>query len=157
MVEIYKSNMTPEPKIGVDYVGITTSFYCHDGKGNFLLHKRSKNTRDEQGSWDVGGGKLEFGLTLRENVLKEIEEEYGCTGVIKDQLPPYEIFRMNDGKKTHWIAFPFVVRVARSKVKNCEPHKIDELGWFKLSALPTPLHKGSALGFKQNKKYFAKL
>ena len=28
---------------GVDYIGVTVVFYCHDGKGNFLMHKRSKN------------------------------------------------------------------------------------------------------------------
>jgi len=27
---------------GIDYIGITTPFYCNDGKGNFLFHKRSQ-------------------------------------------------------------------------------------------------------------------
>jgi hypothetical protein len=65
---------------GIDYVGITTVFFCHDGKGNFLFHKRSNKCRDEHGRWDLGSGKLEHGrwdlgsgklehgLTLRENV-----------------------------------------------------------------------------------------
>ena len=74
-------------KTGVDHVSIGTSFYCYDGKGNWLLHKRSKNCHDEVGVWDSGGGKLEFGLTLEENVLKEIKEEYGCDAIIERQLP----------------------------------------------------------------------
>ena len=145
-----------DKRIGVDYVGVTTAFYCHDGKGNFLLHKRSKNTRDNHGDWDVGGGKLEHGLTRRANVLKEIEEEYGCKGVIQEELPAYEIFRENNGDKTHWVAFPFIVKVNPREVRNNEPHKIDELGWFKLTKLPKPLHPASAIGFMQNKKFFKK-
>lgn len=34
---------------GIDFIGITCVFYCHDGQGNFLMHKRSKNCRDEIG------------------------------------------------------------------------------------------------------------
>ena len=93
---------------GIDYVGITTIFFCHDGKGNFLFHKRSDKCRDEHGRWDTGSGKLEHGLTLRENVLKEIEEEYGCVGVIDEELPPLDIFREHNGEKTHWLAVPFL-------------------------------------------------
>ena len=36
-------------KRGVNFIGVTCVFVCHDGKGRFLLHKRSKNCRDEQG------------------------------------------------------------------------------------------------------------
>ena len=60
-------------KIGIDCIGISTSFYCHDGEGKWLLHKRSDKCRDEKGTWDSGGGKVEVGLTLDENVLKEIQ------------------------------------------------------------------------------------
>ena len=55
-------------KPGIDYIGVSTPFYCHDGQGNFLFHKRSQKCRDEQGRWDTGSGKLEFGLTVEENV-----------------------------------------------------------------------------------------
>ena len=41
---------------GIDFIGITTVFFCHDGKGKFLMAKRSKNARDEHGRWDIGGG-----------------------------------------------------------------------------------------------------
>ena len=51
-------------KPGIDYIGVSTPFYCHDGQGNFLFHKRSQKCRDEQGRWDTGSGKLEFGLTV---------------------------------------------------------------------------------------------
>ena len=51
-------------KRGIDYIGVTVVFYCHDGAGRLLLHKRSVACRDEQGRWDVGGGSMEFGETF---------------------------------------------------------------------------------------------
>ena len=143
-------------KIGIDYIGVTTPFYCHDGKGNFLLHKRSKNCRDEHGRWDPGSGKLDFGVSLEENVLREIMEEYGCGGEIPEQLPSHDIFREQNGKKTHWLAVPFFVKVNPSEVKNNEPEKIVELGWFRLDTLPEPLHSGFAYTYKTYKGFFDK-
>lgn len=143
-------------KAGIDYVEISTPFYCNDGKGNFLLQKRSKNCRDEQGHWDTGGGELEFDLTLEENVVKEVLEEYGCKGEIQEQLPFYDIFREVNGAKTHWLATPFLVKVKPEEAKNNEPEKIDEIGWFKLNDLPEPLHTGLKLALKRFKDRFEK-
>lgn len=143
-------------KIGVDYIGNTTAFYCHDGQGNFVLHKRSRNCRDEQGVWDNGGGKLEYGLTLEENVLKELKEELGCEGVIQEQLPSYTLLRKNNNKHTHWVATPFIILVHPKEVKNNDREKIAEIGWFKLSSLPYPLHTGLQYVLKKYKKYFDK-
>ena len=67
---------------GVDYPGVTVVFLCHDGKGNYLLGKRSKNCRDEQGRWDSGGGGLDLGSSVEETLKREIKEEY-CTKVLE--------------------------------------------------------------------------
>lgn len=141
---------------GIDYIGVTTPFYCNDGKGRFFLHKRSKNCRDEVGMWDPGSGQLEFGLTLEENVLKEVEEEYGCQGTIQEQLPVHSIFRRHKDKDTHWLAVPFFILINPKKAVNNEPEKIDEIGWFSLEDLPTPLHTGFHFTFTKYKSYFEK-
>ncbi len=143
-------------KAGTDYLGVTTPFYCNDGKGNFLFHKRSKNCRDEQGRWDPGSGQHEFGLTLEDNVLREVMEEYGCNGEIQERLPAHDIFRENEGRKTHWVAVPFFVKINPEEVKINEPEKIDEIGWFKLPELPEPLHSGFRYSFNNFKDYFEK-
>ncbi len=129
-------------KPGIDYIGITTPFYCTDGKGRFLFHKRSKNCRDEVGRWDPGSGQLDWGLTPEENVLKEVMEEYGCSGEIQGSLPAHSILRKFDGKETHWLAIPFFVKVKPREAKINEPEKMDSLGWFFLDKLPKPLHTG---------------
>jgi ADP-ribose pyrophosphatase YjhB (NUDIX family) len=143
-------------KIGFDFIGISTPFYCNDGNGNFLLHKRSKNCRDEIGSWDTGGGSLDFEISLEENVLREVAEEYGCEGEIQERLPAHDIFREYDGVKTHWVAVPFFVKVNPKDVKNNEPEKIDEIGWFKLDKLPQPLHTGFQFTLSKFREYFEK-
>lgn len=143
-------------EIGADYIGITTPFYCNDGNGKFLLHKRSQECRDEHGKWDPGSGKLDFGLTLEENVLREVEEEYGCIGVIQGVIPAHSILREHNGRKTHWLAIPHFVKVDPHQVKNNEPHKIDEIGWFTLNNLPEPLHTGFKYSFDTYAQYFDK-
>ena len=125
---------------GVDYVGITVVYFCHDGKGNVLLSKRGKNSRDEHGTWDPGGGGVEFGDTIEDTLRKEIAEEY-CTDILDYEFLGYrDILREHNGKKTHWIAIEFKVLVDREKVKNGDPHKFDAVEWFTLKNLPSPLH-----------------
>ncbi len=64
-------------KRGEDYIGVTCVFFCHDGNGRFLLHKRSEKCRDEQGRWDCGGGSMEHGETFEQAVCRESGEESG--------------------------------------------------------------------------------
>lgn len=144
--------MTP----GIDYIGVSTPFYCNDGKGNFLLHKRSNKCRDEHGKWDPGSGQLEFGQTIEESVLREVTEEYGCAGEIQEQLPAHSVLREWQGKKTHWVAIPFFIKVDPREVRNNEPEKIDELGWFQLDGLPEDLHTGFQFSLSLLRNYFEK-
>lgn len=127
-------------KRGEDYTGVAVVYFCHDGNGNFLLNKRGVNCRDEHGTWDPGGGGIEFGDTVENSLKKEIKEEY-CTNVINYEFLGFrDVHREHGGKKTHWIALDFKVLVDRNKVGNGEPHKFDAVEWFTLDKLPTPLH-----------------
>ncbi|MGB2580187.1 MAG: NUDIX domain-containing protein [Minisyncoccia bacterium] len=127
-------------KKGEDHIGIAVTFLCHDGNGNFLFSKRSANCRDEHGRWDHGSGALEFSDTVEGTLKKEVLEEY-CTDVLEYQTLGYrDVHREHAGRRTHWIALDFLVHVDRDKVKNGEPHKFDDIGWFTLNNLPAPLH-----------------
>jgi len=127
-------------KKGIDYPGVGIVFFCHDGAGNYLLNKRSKNCRDEHGRWDPGGGSLDLGEKVEDTLKREIAEEY-CADVLDFKFMGYrDVLREHEGKKTHWIALDFKVHIDRSKVKNGEPHKFEELEWFSLGNLPSPLH-----------------
>jgi 8-oxo-dGTP diphosphatase len=127
-------------KKGVDFIGVTVPFVVHDGKGNVLLQKRSQNCRDEQGTWDVGGGSMEFGETFEQTVRREVLEELCSEAAEVKFLKAYNAIRDNDGILTHWIALAHSVKVDPRKVKIGEPERIDEIGWFTLGKLPAPLH-----------------
>jgi 8-oxo-dGTP diphosphatase len=125
---------------GMDYTGVTIVYFCHDGEGNFLMSKRSNACRDEHGRWDPGGGGLEFGHTVEDTLRKEIGEEY-CSTVLNYEFLGYrDVHRHHNDERTHWVALDFKVHIDRSKVKNGEPHKFDELAWYTLDSLPEPLH-----------------
>jgi 8-oxo-dGTP pyrophosphatase MutT (NUDIX family) len=128
-------------KQGQDYVGVSVVYFCHDGKGKFIMARRSENARDERGRWDIGGGGLEFGMTVEDTLKKEIREEY-CTDVLSYEFLGYrDAHRKLDGKPTHWIALDFKVLVDPSKVAIGEPHKFTDLAWFDFAGkLPVNLH-----------------
>lgn len=126
---------------GVDYIGVGASFIIYDASGRVLLQKRSKHTRDEQGSWDIGGGSVEFGETLEETVRREVEEELAVAPDSISFLTMYDAHRtLGDGTPTHWISVIFAVTLDAQKVSIGEPDKIDEIGWFHKAELPSPLH-----------------
>ncbi len=127
-------------KQGEDYIANSVVFYCHDGTGNFVMAKRSINTRDEHGTWDPGGGRIEFGDTAEATLRQEIRQEY-CADVLELEFLGYrDVIRYHKGNKTHWISLDFKVLVDRSQVANGEPHKHDEIAWFRLDNLPSPRH-----------------
>jgi len=127
-------------KPGVDYIGVTCVFYCHDGKGNLLLHQRTDRCRDEQGRWDCGGGAMKVGETFEQTVKREVREEY-CSDVRELKLVGINnLLRFVNGKKTHWVAVIFSVKIDPNKVKIGDHEKMAQIGWFKLNKLPKPLH-----------------
>ncbi len=124
-------------------IRIAVVFFCHDGKGNYLLNKRSQKCRDERGMWDPGGGGVEFGETLTEAVIREVGEEYGAAPKEIEFMGYRDVLRTQEGKQTHWISHDFRVLVDPSEVKNGEPEKCDALMWTtvpELETFPEPLH-----------------
>jgi hypothetical protein len=88
--------------------------------------------------------------------LKEVSEEYGCKGEILEQFPIYTSLREWDGKKLHWLAIGFVIRVKSSEAKNGEPEAMDEIGFYRLDEFPSPLHPGLEHVLKINQDIFKK-
>lgn len=50
------------------------------------------------------------------------------------------MIRRHNGKKTHWVALLYAVRVDPEKVKLSDPEKMEKIAWFPLDDLPSPLH-----------------
>lgn len=126
---------------GLNYIGVAVVFFCHDGKGKFVMGKRSNKTRDEHGKWDPGGGSVEFGESMDNALKREVKEEY-CTEVIESEFLGFrDVHRVDEkGNKTHWMVLDFKVLINKNKVKNGVPQDHTEIGWFTLKNLPSPLH-----------------
>lgn len=128
---------------GVDFVGVSVVYFCHDGKGNFVMGKRSVRARDEHGRWDIGGGGVEVRDTVEQTLKKEIMEEY-CADILKFEFLGFrDVHREHQGQPTHWVALDFKVLVDPAMVKKGEPHKMDEVKWFTLENMPLPAESHS--------------
>jgi ADP-ribose pyrophosphatase YjhB (NUDIX family) len=128
---------------GMDYIGAIAPYFCTDGAGNWLFYKRSVIAHDFQGYWDCSGGTINFGEQPEEAVLRKIRIQYRCTGEILSQLPARSIILEIGDVKYHWLAAPFIIKVDHDQVAVGEPDKMEEAGWFRLNALPAPLHPGA--------------
>lgn len=126
---------------GIDNIGVAVTFACHDGEGNYIVSKRSQNTRDEQGRWDKGGGSIEYGEDIEKALVREIKEEYLCDVISHEFLGYRDVHRrLQDGTPTHWVVLDYKVHVHRSQAGIGEPESIDELRWVTLDAIPQPQH-----------------
>lgn len=126
---------------GSSFVGVTTVFLCHDGRGKVFLAKRSKNARDEHGRWSPGAGGLKHGQSLEQNVRRELKEENAAEALKIDYMGYMDVFRnLADGTPTHWLAMNFAVLVDPKQMQINEPDMFDDSGWFTLDNLPSPPH-----------------
>jgi 8-oxo-dGTP pyrophosphatase MutT (NUDIX family) len=127
-------------EMGIDTIGVSIVFFCHDGHGHFVMDKRGPRCRDEQGRWEIGGGALEIGDTVLSRLRTEVKEEYGCDILSHTFLGYRDVHRVQKGKKTHWITLDFSVVIDPVQVKNGEPEKFDDVRLFDFDALPEPTH-----------------
>lgn len=139
--ELISSYMVKMKQVkGRDFTGVAVVYFCHDGKGNFVMSKRNANSRDEHGRWDIGGGALELNDTVENTIRKEVKEEYSTDVLGTEFLGYRDVHRMRGGKPDHWIALDFKVLIDPKMVKNGEPHKFDEVRMVTFAIMPQPVH-----------------
>ena len=122
-------------------------------KGELFLNKRSKLARNAKGHWEAPGGMVGFGETRAQAISREIKEEFNIDIIIDRILHIADEILVDE--KQHWIPTTYIAKIKKTQVpKIMEPHKCDEIGWFSLDNLPTPLSHITKLDleeyYKQN-------
>ncbi len=101
-------------------------------EGKILLSRRFQ-TGYMDGHYSVPAGHLDGGETLTQAAVREAREETGLELSPEDISFACVLHRCEDEERVD-----FFVRVAKwnGEPVNVEPHKCDDLRWFKLSHLP---------------------
>ena len=129
-----------------------------NSRGDVLLIRRAKEPR--KGQWSLPGGKLEFGETLLEGVLREVREETGLEVEILGLVDVAETIRDASvgAADDHFVLIDYGARVisgtaeAASDAAEARWFPLDELDvlplWSEMRriiALSAERHRGLAL------------
>jgi 8-oxo-dGTP diphosphatase len=100
--------------------------------GRVLIVRRSKKEKFMSGYFDLPGGKVDFGETLKQAVIREIKEE---TNLKVKEMHPYSSFSYLSSNGTrHNVDVQFLVSVEDlKKLKLSDAH--DDFKWIKLSEI----------------------
>ncbi len=127
-------------KAGIDYIGVSVGAFILNDKGEVLLLKRSQNSKNEKGSWEAPGGAVEFWEKREDAVRRELKEELDVDIEIIDVLAVIDEILPQD--KQQWLATSFLVKIKEGqKPRIVEPHKHEDIGWFAIDSLPSPMSK----------------
>jgi len=126
-------------KPGKDYIGVGGGVLIFNKKGEVLLLKRGKKSKNEVGWWCKPGGTIDIGETAIKAMEREIKEETGIKIKIWGLLPHTDHIIFKESQ--HWIAINFLANWKGGKLKIMEPEKCDEIKWFNIKRLPKKLTK----------------
>ncbi|MFC1711108.1 NUDIX hydrolase [Patescibacteria group bacterium] len=122
-------------------------------KNKILLLKRKGSHGIDQ--WSLPGGYLEFGETFKQCAVREVKEETGLEVKEKD-LHFISLSEQMDYIKTdnkHCVTVGFVVcNQGKKEPEIKESEKCEEIGWFDLQKLPSPLFIPSKDNIENYKK-----
>lgn len=136
---------------GKDYIGVGVGAMIFNDQGEILLARRAQAAKNECGCWECPGGGVEFGETMLQAVKREVREELDVEIKIEYQLRAIDHLIPAEGQ--HWVATPFVAKIASGVPKIIEPHKCDAIGWFSLGKLPKPLSIATQLNLVDYREY----
>jgi 8-oxo-dGTP diphosphatase len=112
----------------------TDAIVLSEEEDKILLVKRAKDSALFGGSYGLPGGFMDRDETLEGSMLREIKEETGYDGKVK------ELFRIIDkperrGEDRQNVAFVFVVKVKEKTGEHDD--EIESIRWFDLDKIPS--------------------
>ena len=114
---------------------------CSQDTNRFLLLQKAQGKH--AGTWGLVGGTNLVGENPWQGLQREMEEEIGSLPYIKKTLP-LEKFVSNDSI----FNFHTYFCVVETEFIPILSHEHDAWGWFDLSRLPKPVHRGLDLSLK---------
>jgi 8-oxo-dGTP pyrophosphatase MutT (NUDIX family) len=101
-------------------------------EGKYLLLRRSIEKYPEVGAkWDIPGGRIDAGVSLVENLKREVLEETGLVLIGESQLISAQDILKED---KHVVRLTYVGQ-AEGKIKLSDEH--DKYEWFSVEELKT--------------------
>jgi len=122
----------------------TAAIIINDQK--LLVVKR--NYEPFKGDWDFLGGFAQEGETPEEAHKREIKEELGVEIDIWGLLPHTDHIIKKENQ--HWVAINYLADIKSGEPRIMEPHKCEEIGWFKINKIPSKTTQTT----KEPAKYF---
>jgi ADP-ribose pyrophosphatase YjhB (NUDIX family) len=124
---------------GRDYIGVGVGAIVFDSEGKAFFAKRGNAATNEREVWEFPGGGVQYGERLIDAVKREFLEEYGMEIEIVESLGFFD--HILPDEKQHWVTATFIARHIGGTPRILEPQKCTAIGWFPLSAPPTPLSR----------------
>lgn len=122
---------------GIDHIGIGVGALIFDSQGQVFLSKRGPQARNEVGCWEFPGGGVQFNETMEQALRREIEEEYGITINVIEQLAAFDHLLPDEAQ--HWVSVIYLAHHSGGSATILEPEKCSGIGWYSLTALPAPV------------------
>lgn len=138
---------------GKDYIGVGVGAAIVNEESKILLAKRGKKVINESGLWETPGGKIEFGDTQVETLIREMNEEFGIEIEVLELTNVCDHILPNEGQ--HWLAPQYLAKHIKGEPKILEPEKCEEIGWYTIDeALNMNLTIPARVGLEAIKKKY---
>ena len=112
-------------------IGVGVGALIFNDQGKILLAQRGPKARNEQGKWEIPGGKVEYGEKLEEAIVREVLEETGVVVRVKKLLKISD--HILSAEKQHWVSPTYICEIVSGTPSIQEPEKSTQLGWFTLA------------------------
>lgn len=122
-------------KKGIDYIGVGVGAVIIDKHNRIFLTLRGPKAKNDRGKWEFPGGGVEYGHTIQETIVREMQEELGIT--VKPLYPLHPVNHILHSEKQHWVAIAFVCKLVKGTPVIKEPNKCTAVGWFSLKETKT--------------------